>query len=82
MVNTLLLEKKIEQSGKLKKYLANKCGISIQSFRLKCINKSIFNTNQVDVLCDELSIKTLREKESIFFAKNVDKTPTEERGYR
>ena len=73
MVDTLLLDNYIKQSGKSKTYLADKCGISIQSFRLKRINESVFNTDQVEVLCTELNINTLRDKERIFFAKNVDK---------
>lgn len=76
MVNTQLLDETIRQSGKSKSFLASKCGISLQSFRLKRINESCFNTDEVDVLCNELSIKSLRDKERIFFAKNVDKMPT------
>jgi len=78
MVDTQLLDEKIEQSGKSKSFLANKCGISIQSFRMKRLNLSFFNTDQVDILCSELDIKTLREKEKIFFAKNVDNKSTKE----
>ena len=76
MVNTQLLDFNIKQSGKSKTFLARKCGISVQSFRLKRINKSVFNTDQVDILCDELNIKSLREKERIFFAKNVEDMST------
>lgn len=78
MVDTQLLDEKIEQSGKSKSFLANKCGITIQSFRMKRLNLSVFNTDQVDILCSELDIKTLREKEKIFFAKNVDNKSTKE----
>ena len=76
MVNTQLLDEKIKLSGKSKTFLARKCGISIQSFRMKRLNVSKFDTDQVDILCDELSIKSLREKEKIFFVKNVDKMAT------
>lgn len=72
MVNTQLLDNYIEQSGKSKTFLAKKCGISIQSFRLKRMNKSKFNTDHLDILCGELGIKSLRDKERVFFAKNVD----------
>ena len=78
MVNTLLLDEYIKQSGKSKTFLAEKCGISIQSFRMKRINESVFNTDQVKVLCNELNINSLRDKERIFFAKNVDKSSTNE----
>ena len=76
MVDTQLLDERIEQSGKSKTFLANKCGITVQSFRLKRKNISCFNTDQVDILCNELSIRSLRDKERIFFAKNVDKMAT------
>ena len=76
MVDTQLLDEKIKVSGKTKTFLADKCCISLQSFRMKRLNLSKFNTDQVDTLCDELNIKSLREKERIFFVKNVDKTPT------
>ena len=67
MVNTQMLEDIIKDSGKKKSYLADKLGISIQSFRLKCDNKSDFKTNEVAVLCAELGITRLTDKEKIFF---------------
>lgn len=76
MVNTQLLDKTIEESGKSKTFLARRCGMSIQSFRLKRLNISCFNTDEVDILCNELNIKSLRDKERIFFAKNVDNEST------
>lgn len=76
MVNTQLLDEVIRQSGKSKSFLAGKCGITLQSFRLKRINRNRFNTDEVDVLCNELNIKSLRDKERIFFAKNVENMST------
>ena len=72
MVDTQLLDEKIEQSGKRKSYLAQKCGMSVQTFRLKRLNISPFNTDEVDALAKELDIKTLSEKDRIFFKKNVE----------
>jgi DNA-binding Xre family transcriptional regulator len=69
MIDTQYLEKKIADSGKTKTHLASKMGISIQSFRLKTTNKYDFTTSEVAVLCDELGIRKLSEKEKIFFAK-------------
>jgi len=69
MVDTQYLEEVIKASGKTKTHLANKMGMSIQSFRLKCQNKFDFTTSQVDVLCTELGITKLTEKEKIFFKK-------------
>lgn len=69
MVDTELLERKIIESGKKIGYLANKLGISRQYFRMKCKNKADFTNRETDILCDELSITTLTEKEKIFFKK-------------
>lgn len=76
MVDTQMLENLIVTSGKKKTYLADKLGISIQNFRLKCKNDSVFNTDQVSILCDELGISKLSDKEKIFFAKNVENMST------
>lgn len=69
MVDTQYLEKAITDSGKKKTYLASQMGCSIQSFRLKCQNKYDFTLSQVDILCKELGITKLSEKEKIFFKK-------------
>ena len=76
MVNTQLLDEAIQESGKSKTYLAKKCNMSLQSFRLKRLNVFPFSTDNVNTLCSELNIKTLTRKEQIFFAKNVEKTST------
>lgn len=76
MIDTHYLEEKIAASGKTKTHLASKMGISIQSFRLKATNKYDFTTTQVDILCEELGITKLTEKERIFFAKKVDTAST------
>lgn len=67
MVNTPYLEEKIKQSGKRKAYLADKCGCSIQSLRLKITGKYDFTTSQVQVLCKELGVTSPKEMEKIFF---------------
>lgn len=68
MTNTKLLEARIEQSGKKKSYLAQKCGLSRQGFRNCVLNKAEFNAEQIKILCIELNITKLSEKEQIFFA--------------
>lgn len=78
MVDTQLLEKAISASGKTKTHLANSIGCTIQSFRLRCINKYEFRSSEVTTLCNELGITRLTDKERIFFAKNVDKNSTKE----
>ncbi|MBR5306850.1 MAG: hypothetical protein IKU47_08000 [Oscillospiraceae bacterium] len=68
MTNEKLLNEKIAQSGKKKTYLAEKCGLSYQGFRNCCTNKAEFKTSHVHILCEELGITSLKEKDAIFFA--------------
>ena len=68
LTNQKLLEKKIEESGKKKGYLAKKCGLSRAGF-LNCVKgDAFFNTSQIKILCTELNITSLKEKDTIFFA--------------
>lgn len=69
MVNTEKLNMKIKDSGKTKTHLAKKAGISLTTLRSKINNLYPFNSDEMEVLCSELDIKALTEKESIFFAK-------------
>lgn len=73
MINTELLNQKIVESGKTRRFLAKQCGITVQSLRLKIKNQLDFKIPEVQVLCEELSITSLKEKESIFFANHVAK---------
>lgn len=68
MVNTQYLEEAIANSGKKKQYLAEKLGITRQSFYERVNNKSEFTAGQITILCAELGIKTLKRKNEIFFA--------------
>jgi DNA-binding Xre family transcriptional regulator len=67
VVDTQLLEDIISESGKKKTYLANQIGISVQNLRMKISNKSDFKSNEVAILCQELGITRLTDKEKIFF---------------
>lgn len=69
MVDTLELEKQIEASGKSKTHLACRCGVTIQTLKNKSENRTEFTLSEVNTLCDELNIKSLVQKERIFFAK-------------
>ncbi len=70
MTDTVLLEQKILNSGKKKGYLANKCNLSRAGFRNCVINKAEFTSRHIAVLCEELGVTSLTEKEAIFFARN------------
>lgn len=71
MTNTQLLDQLIAESGKKKTYLAKKCGLSLAGFRNCCINKAEFKVSQVEILCEELGITSLKLKQAVFFAANV-----------
>lgn len=68
MVNTELLEQKIKESGKKKGYLAQKCGLTLAGFRNCVKNDAEFKASHIKILCAELNITSLKEKEAIFFA--------------
>lgn len=70
MTNEKLLNEKIAACGKKKSYLAEKCNLSKMGFYNCVKNKSEFKISHIDVLCRELQITSLKEKDSIFFAKN------------
>lgn len=71
MTNTELLEKRIAESGKKKVYLAEKCGLTYAGFRNCVTNKAEFKASQIQTLCEELSITSLKERHAIFFAGSV-----------
>lgn len=68
MLNKELLADWICKSGKRKEHLAERLGLSRQGFYLKCIGKTEFTASEINILCDELSISKLTDKEHIFFA--------------
>ena len=68
MTNTVLLNQLIEASGKKICYLADKCGLSRQGFDNCRNNKAQFNAKHMKVLCRELNITKLTDKERVFFA--------------
>lgn len=70
MTNTELLEQKTKEAGKKKVYLAQKVGLTYQGYRNCETNKAEFTASQIDILCKELNITSLKEKDLIFFAKS------------
>ena len=68
MTNTVLLNQLIEASGKKIGYLADKCGLSRQGFDNCRNNKAQFNAHHIKILCIELNITKLTDKERVFFA--------------
>lgn len=72
MVNTNLLNKKIEESGLKKEFIAKQLNITRAGFYKKATNGSDFTSGEIITLCKILSITKLSEKESIFFANEVN----------
>lgn len=66
------LERLIRESGKTKTFIATKLGISQQALYNKLNGKSDFTRNEVEMLCNELHISSLEQKENVFFNNNVD----------
>jgi hypothetical protein len=68
MTNTKVLEKKIEQSGLKKNFIAKSIGLSPYGLAKKINNETEFKTSEVNKLCEILKITDLAEKDRIFFA--------------
>lgn len=66
MGNPQYLEEIIMSSGMKKGYLAERIGVTRQTFSKKCKNPSSFTNLQTDILCAELNITKLSEKQKIF----------------
>lgn len=69
MTNTDLLNDKIGKSGLKIGFIADFVGISRQLLWKKINNHAPFNQYEIEKMCDVLRITSLREKESIFFAR-------------
>lgn len=67
MTNTVLLRKKIDQSGYKLRYIASKAGITYQGLLNKINNRSEFRANEIQSLYILLGL-TEEERTAIFFA--------------
>ncbi len=66
MANAQLLEQKINESGKTKKFLARKCGLSRQWFSNITKTPDKLTYSQVLTLCEELDITSKADAREIF----------------
>lgn len=82
MVDTQKLSKKIDESGLKKYYIASRIGLTTYGLQKKINNQTQFKANEIEKLCIILKIKTLEEKEIIFFTKNVGKMETKKYRYK
>lgn len=67
MTNTIVLRKKIDESGYKLKFIANKMGLTYYGFMNKLNNKTEFKASEIIKLCNILEINR-DEKDTIFFA--------------
>lgn len=72
MTNTKLLKQKIDDSGLKYGFIAQKMGLSRQGLQKKIENVNSFKANEIQQLCELLSIYDYLDKEAIFFANVVD----------
>lgn len=72
MTDTKALKEIIAKSGLKLEYLAECCGITRQSLTNKINNRNYFTAKEIDILCRELKITSLKERDRIFFAKKVE----------
>lgn len=72
MTNSEELMSLIKERGLKLKYVAEALGLTSYGLSLKINNKNEFKTSEVTALCEILGITSLREKEKIFFAREVD----------
>ena len=72
MTNTNALRKLIDDKGLKMKFVADHIGLSSYGLQLKIKNKQEFKTSEVAALCELLDIKSLKEKEHIFFSQKDD----------
>lgn len=70
MVSTQYFEDVIKKSGLKKGFIAEKCGITTQTFTNKILNKSEFTASEIKIISKVLGLspKTLKD---IFFADDV-----------
>lgn len=68
MVNTQLLDAKIDGSGLKVSFIVETLGMTRQAFDKKKKNVNKFRVSEVYVLCDLLNIRSDKEKADIFFA--------------
>ncbi len=76
MTNTVRLNEEIKRSGLKKGWIAAKLGLSSYGFLRKIKNESQFKAGEIKDLCQLLKITSLKERDEIFFADDVDKKTT------
>ena len=76
MTNTEELIRLIDEKGIKKKRICEELGISYKLLREKVNNNKPFTAEEIQKFCKMLEISSLKQKEHVFFAINVDKNST------
>ena len=76
MTNTTLLKEKIAERGVKLGFLVERLNTSYHWLKQKIENKRDFKAWEIIVLCEVLEITDIKERDRIFFAKNVEKSST------
>ena len=69
MTDTVRLEALMLESGLKRAYIAESLGISENSLRNKVANRTEFKPSEINKICKLLGIKTMTDRQAIFFAK-------------
>lgn len=72
MTDSKAVKKIISEKGLKLQYIAKMLGITRYALSLKINNENEFKTSEVTAMCELLEIDDLKEKERLFFAKEVD----------
>lgn len=72
MTNTVKLRDLIEKSGYKLKYIAGRLDITLYALQMKIDNIKEFKASEIAIMCELLNIRSLKEKDEIFFTKKVD----------
>lgn len=75
VTDKMLLRAKIDESGYRLKFIAKKLGITYAGLLKKINNETEFKASEIQKLANMLKLD-LKEKEEIFFAKDVDEMST------
>ena len=72
VTDSAALKELIKSKGLKLKFVANSLGLTSYGFALKLNNERELKTSEVAALCELLEIKSLKEKESLFFKSKDD----------
>ena len=76
MTDSAKLKEKIEKSGLKLGYIVKRLNTSYSWLNKKIENKRPFTAEEIQTLCSILKITSLKEKNEIFFAEDVEKNST------